>query len=137
MDAEQPLTRPEADALLHYVEATYRAVTAPQRRVAMAALVLAALFGVLTLIGGVQWLRTRARIDDVADKPLVEALGVAIPDPRPAMERAQLRIQALVWGVAGVAAAMLGLLFSAVYAVARPPGGLRGPLRQPPAGRSP
>jgi hypothetical protein len=53
------------------------------------------------------------------------------------MERAQLRIQALVWGVAGVAAAMLGLLFSAVYAVARPPGGLREPLRLPPAGRSP
>ena len=122
---DQPLTREEAQQLLARTEAIYRSVTGPRRRVATAALILAGLFGVLTLVSGVQWLQTRSQVEQVVDEPLVEALGVEIPDPRPAMERARLRIQALVWGVATAGAAAVMLLFAALHLVARPPAAVR------------
>ena len=121
MDAEQPLTRTEARALLQYAEATYRSVTASQRRIAAAALALTVVFALLCLISGVQWLQTRSRVAAVVDAPLVEALGVEIADPRPALERMQLRVQALAWGGATGATGLLALLLGAIYLVARPP----------------
>lgn len=126
MDPEQPLTRAEAQALLSYAEATYRSVTASQRRIAVVALALATVFGLLSLVSGSQWLQTRSSIDDVVDEPLVEGFGIQVPDPRPALERAQLRIQSLIWGVAAAASVALTLLFAAVYAIVRPIGGVRG-----------
>lgn len=96
------------------------------------------LFGVLMLVSGVQWLQTRSQIEQVVDEPIVEALGVEMPDPRPAVERARLRIQSLVWAVAMVAAAAFALLFAAIHLVARPDRTLRsleqpaGTLRGPP-----
>ena len=98
-----------------------------------AALVLAGLFALLTLFSGFQWLDTKSQVADVADKPLVEALGVEIPDPRPAVERTMLRMQALVWGAATAGAATFTLLFSAVYLVARPDAALRPRHRTPAA----
>ena len=133
MEDEPPLSRAEAQALLRYAEATYRATTASQRRIATAALALTCLFALITLVAGVQALRIRAGVDDVADRPLVEALGVQIADPRPFMERAQLRIEAVVLGVAAAGAGLITLLCLAVFAIARPPGGLRG-LPKPRAG---
>ncbi len=123
---EQPLSRAEAQALLQYAEATYRSVTTYRRRVAAAAVALMIVFGLVCVFAAAQWLSTRSRVDDVPDRALVEALGVEIPDPRPAVERGQLRLQSLLWGVVTGAAATMTLLSLAVYLMSRPPGGLRG-----------
>jgi hypothetical protein len=118
---DQPLTRTEAEALLRYAEATYRATTAWRRRLAAAAAVFAVLFGLLFLVSAAQWWITSASIDDVVDAPLVEALGVEVPDPRPALERAQLRIRALLWGLAACGTGSALLVFGGAYFVVRPP----------------
>lgn len=121
MEPDQSLTRSEAQALLAYVEATYRSVTATRRRVAIGALAVAIVFGLLSLFSAVQWLTTRASIDDVADRPLVDVVGVEIPDPRPALERGQLRLQSMVWGFVSAGTGMVALLFGVLYLLARPP----------------
>lgn len=118
---QEALTRAEAQALLGYVEATYRSVTSSRRRIATALLAVAILFGLLCLVSAVQWASTRARIAAVEDAPLVEALGVEIPDPRPAIERGQLRLQALVWQLITIAAGAIALVFLALWALTRPP----------------
>ncbi len=138
MEPDQPLTRAEAQALLGYVELTYRAVTATQRRIAVAALTVAVVFGLLAATAGVQWATTRSAIDEVRDEPLVDVVGVQIPDPRPALERGQLRLQSLVWGVIAAAAAAVALLSLIVFLLARPPRAPALPARQvqpPPAAK--
>lgn len=131
---EQPLTRAEAQALLQYAEATYRSVTAYRRRIATAALAMALVFGLLFLLTAAQWLSTRARVDDVADVPLIEVVGVEVPDPRPALERAQLRIQSLLWGALAGASGAAATLFVAVYLIARGDITLRPPSGAPTGG---
>ena len=123
MEPDQPLSRAEAQALLSYAELTYRSMTATRRRVAMAALTVALLFALIAVGGAVQWASTQSRLAAVEDAPLVEALGVEIPDPRPAIERGQLRLQALVWQVVTLTAGASALLFGALYLLARPPTG--------------
>ena len=130
MEPDQSLTRAEAQALLQYVELTYRSVTATRRRVATAALAVAILFGLLCAISTVQWATTRSSIDAVADESLIEVVGVRIPDPRPALERTQLRLQALVWGLAASVTGAVTLLFLAVYGLARVPPPPELPIRK-------
>lgn len=134
MEPDQPLSRAEAQALLAYVEATYRSVTATRRRIATAALAVAIVFGLLCAASAIQWAATRARIAAVDDTPLVEALGVEIPDPRPALERGQLRLQALVWQLASAGTGVVTLLFAALYALLRPSAAPPRPAADPRSG---
>lgn len=120
MEPDQTLTRAEAQVLLAYAERTYRSVTDVRRRLSRVALIVAVLVSILFVIALLEWLSTRAAVDDVEDRPLVEALGVEIPDPRPAVERAQLRVQAAFWGFASLVTAAAALLFLAFWALTRP-----------------
>jgi type VI protein secretion system component VasF len=127
------LTKDDAERLLRYAELTFRAVTDQRRRLAIIALSIAALFGLVALFGGFQSLSLRSQIDDVEDATLVEAVGVEIPDPRPAIERTGLRLMAFVWGVLAIASLIPTLLALLTYAVIRPP----PPPRFEPAGPDP
>lgn len=129
MEPDQSLTRSEAQALLAYVELTYRSVTATRRRVAAAALAVAILFGLLCAVSTVQWATHRSRISAVPDEALIDVVGVRIPDPRPALERGQLRLQSLVWGLAAAVTGAVALLFLVVYGLARVPPVPELPLR--------
>lgn len=121
MEQDEALTRAEARALLAYADVTYRAVTSLRRRVATVALAVAVMFGVASIVSTVQWASTRSDVAAVADDPLVDVLGVQIPDPRPAIERAQLRVQMLLWGFGALATAAPALVSLAVYLIVRTP----------------
>ena len=121
MEPSEPLTRAEARALLAYAEVTYRSVTSLRRRIATVALAIAVLFGILCVASTIQWAGTRFRLTAVADEALIDALGVQIPDPRPVIERGQLRVQMLLWGFGALTTAAITLLSLGIYAVVRPP----------------
>ena len=120
MHEERP-ANDNTERLLRYAELTYLAVTDQRRRLAVVALSVAALFGLVTLVGGFQSLSLRSRIATVEDTTLVDAMGVQIPDPRPAIQRTELRLMAFVWGVLAIAALVPTLLALLVYMVVRPP----------------
>ena len=114
---------PEPDPsaqLLRYAEATYQVVTEQRRRHAAVAMGVAVTFGLVALVAGLQWAALRSDIADLPDKPLIEALGVEIPDPRPAIERTELRIKAFVWGVVSISSLVLCLFAVGVYQLVRP-----------------
>lgn len=121
MDAEEPLTRAEARVLLAYADLTYRSVTSVRRKIAVGALVLAVAFGLLCAVGASQWASDRSRLAAIEDRALVDALGVEVPDPRPAFERALLRVQMLFWGFIAAAAGGMTVLWLGVYWLVRPP----------------
>lgn len=122
-------------ALVELTAHTYRTVTEQRRRVAAFFTAVAVLFAVLGLAAGYQWLQTRQQAADVEDRPLIEALGVRIPDPRPSMERAALRVRGAVYGTAAVGAlvvALLALGLRLLVAPSKPPPAAAALLRQPP-----
>lgn len=121
MDADEPLTRAQGQALLEYAHLTYEAVTSYRRRVAKVALGMAAVVGVLCIFSASQWLSANNRLSEVPDEALIDALGVQIPDPRPGLERVQLRVIATLWEFVTVASGVITLMFVAAYALARPP----------------
>ena len=121
MDAEEPLSRAEARALLAYADVTYRSVTSVRRKLARGAVVLAVVFGVGCAWATTQWAADRSRLDAIEDRPLVDVMGVQLPDPRPAIERSQVRVQVLFWGFVAVSAGGMTLLWLGVYWLIRPP----------------
>ena len=128
----------EHAALLRYAELTYRAVTEQRRRQAAVALGVAAVFGLMAVWSALQWQSTRSTIADVQDASMVDVMGLQVPDPRPMIERGELRLRAFVWGAAAAATAVLALLALGVYAVVRPaPAPAPGELREAVAGPAP
>lgn len=121
MDADDPLSAAQGAELLRYVELTYRAVTEQRRRQAAVSVALSVIFGFAGLWAGSQWLATRNRVDRIRDEPLVEMLGVQVPDPRPAFERGELRMRSMLWGMLAAAACVLSLLAIGVYLLVRLP----------------
>lgn len=121
MEAEEPLTRAEARTLLAYADLTYRSVTSMRRKIARGALLLAAAFGLVCALGLTQWASDRSRLAAIEDRPLIEALGVEVPDPRPAFERSQVRVQMLFWGFVAASTAGMTLLWLGIYWLVRPP----------------
>ena len=115
-----PGPTPEAEVLLRYAQATYTAVTEQRRRVATALLVVAAGFAALAVVCGVQWATTSAAVDDVEDAALVDTLGVRVPDPRPALERAELRLRAFGWAVLAGGALLVAVVSGGLYLLIRP-----------------
>lgn len=118
--AENAVSPAELERLLRYAELTYRAVTEQRRRQAVVALVVGGVFAVVTVFAGLQWQSVRSQVGEVADADLVEALGIRIPDPRPAIQRGELRLKAFVWGVVTVGALVLTVLALAVHQMVRP-----------------
>ena len=116
----EPITQSQAADLLRYAQLTYRAVTEQRRRIALITLVVACVFGAITLWAGSNWLSAKSAIDDVEDASIVDVMGVQIPDPRPALERGELRVRAFGWGVIGGTSLVLALLASGVYLFVRP-----------------
>lgn len=121
MDAEEPLTRAEARVLLAYADLTYRSVTSMRRKLAAGALVLAVVFGLLCILGAMQWASDRSQLAAIEDRTLIDTLGVQVPDPRPAFERGQVRVQMLFWGVVAATSGGMTLLWLGVYWLVRPP----------------
>ena len=121
MDAEETLTRAEARALLAYADLTYRSVTSMRRKIAGGVLVLAALFAVLCAGTAMQWADDRSRLAAIEDRTLLDALGVEVPDPRPAFERGQVRVQMFLWAFVAAVCGALSALCLAVYWLVRPP----------------
>ena len=107
MDAQEPLTREQGRALLEYAQLTYEAVTSYRRRVARVALAMAAIVGVMCIFSATQWLSTSNRVSEVTDETLVDTMGVRIPDPRPALERGQLRVIAALWEFVTIASGVI------------------------------
>lgn len=121
MDGDAPMTQAQGQALVEYAQLTYTAVTSWRRRMAAAALAMAIVVGAMCAFSATQWLSTRDRIAAVPDSALIEGFGVSIPDPRPGLERTQLRVVSLLWGFASGVTGGLALLFLVIYALARPP----------------
>lgn len=114
------MSRGDAEVLLRYSQAIFRAVTEQRRRQATAALIVAVLFGLISLWSLAQWVTTRNAVAEVPDDPLIEVVGVGIPDPRPALQRGELRLRAFVWGAAAVASGTMLLLGALAYFLVRP-----------------
>ena len=110
----------EVERLLAYADATYRLVTEQRRRLAAVALFVALCFLALAAAAGYGWADARAQASEVQDAALAEAFGVRIPDPRPALERLELRTRALVFGVVALTSGATGLLALGVWAIVRP-----------------
>ena len=106
--------------LLRYAQVTYAAMTEQRRRLSTALLGIAVLFGAIALLCAVKWGTTVAQIDEVRDAALIDTLGVRVPDPRPAFERAELRIRAFGWAVVAVGSGVVALVAAALYALVRP-----------------
>jgi hypothetical protein len=137
VESHEPLTRAEAQALLRYAQVTYGAVTEQRRRLSIAFLAIAVLFGAVALLSGVRWGTTAAQIDQVQDTALVDTLGVRVPDPRPAFERAELRMRAFGWAVVTAGTGLLALIAAGMFALVRPaplPPELRALQESAPAG---
>lgn len=117
---DEPMTRADAAVLLAYSQAIHRAITEQRRRQAAVALAVTLLFGALAVWAGLQWSSTRQAVAEVPDDPLIEVLGVRIPDPRPAVQRTELRVRALLWGAGAAGATTIALLAAAAYLLVRP-----------------
>jgi hypothetical protein len=120
VQSDEPLTSADAQALLRYAQVTYGAVTEQRRRLAIAFLAIAVLFGAVTLVCAVKWGTTAAQIDQVRDAALVDTLGVRVPDPRPAFERAELRMRAFGWAVVAAGSGLIALVAAGLFALVRP-----------------
>ena len=122
MSVRMPPPTGSSDAeLLRYAEATYRAVTDLRRRTAWVALVLALACLLAAAWSGLRWREANAAAAAVQDRALVEAFGVSLPDPRPSLERTELRARAFLHASVAVGAAGLALINLAVWALLRPP----------------
>lgn len=119
-----PRAEPPTDdvgLLLRYAELTYQVVAGQRRRQAWTRLLVALVLGALAVVAGLRWADAREQARGVEDEALVEALGVSIPDPRPAIQRAELRVRAFFYGWAAVSCGSLALLSVAAWAAVRPP----------------
>ncbi|MGH3112683.1 MAG: SHOCT domain-containing protein [Gaiellaceae bacterium] len=71
----------------------YHTVTAGQRRAAALLAMVAVLFGAVALWSVSRYAALREQVDAVEDAALVDRFGVRIPDPRPAIEQAELHVR--------------------------------------------
>jgi len=123
-----------------YAFLAYQAVTATRRRSARVAAAVAVLFAVMSLWGLARQADLRRQAAAVEDAALVEALGVRIPDPRPDIERLELRVRATAYGVVALVAALPAAAAALLWLLLRPPTPPSGPAPTAPpgsAGRSP
>jgi len=106
----------------------YRAVTTGQQRAAWLLAIVAVLFGAIAFWSAVRAVDLQEQASSVRDAALVERLGIRIPDPRPAIERAEFQVRATAFGgltlVAGLfaVAAVAGALLVRPPRKSRPPG---------------
>ena len=76
----------------------YRVVTTWQRRAAWVLAVVALSFGAVCAWSTLRTLDLRAQADAVEDVTLAQGFGIRIPDPRPTIERAELRVRSTAHG---------------------------------------
>lgn len=117
----EPATQSQATDLLRYAQLNYRAATDLRRRMSLVALAVVVVFGLLALWGAMNWLSATAAADAVEDEAIVDVMGVRIPDPRPALERGELRVRAFGWSLIGGFSALMSLLAAGIYWLVRPP----------------
>jgi hypothetical protein len=108
--------------LLALTAANLRSSREQRRRIGAFVLAFAALCAAVALLFAGLWVATDRRADAISDRPLVriDALNVEIPDPRPSLERGTLRLRALVYGVAALASAGVGLVAAVLWVLIRP-----------------
>lgn len=107
----------------------YHVVTTGQRRAVWLLAVVAALFAVVALWSTGRYVELRKQVDTVKDSALVERFGVRIPDPRPAIERAELRMRATAFGGLAVVAGLVTVGMAVAALLVRPPSGSFAPNR--------
>jgi Short C-terminal domain len=105
----------------------YQAVTVGQRRAVWLLVVVAALFGAMALWSVGRYADLRGQIDAVKDSALVDRFGVRIPDPRPTIERAELRLRATAFGGLAVVSGLVTVGATVSALLVRPPKDLRAP----------
>lgn len=101
----------------------YQAVTAGQRRAATLLAVVAVLFGVVALWSVSRYTALKEQVDAVEDAALVDRFGLRIPDPRPAIERAELRVRATAFGGLAVVVGLVAAGAAVGALLVRPPKG--------------
>jgi len=86
-------------------------------------------FGVLTLLllmlalwGAARAVSLRDEAAAIQDAALVEALGVRVPDPRPAIERMELRMRATGYQAIAAIGLVAGIVSATVTYALSPPG---------------
>lgn len=109
----------------------YHVATTGQRRAAWLLAFIAVLFGVVALWSLSRYAELQQQINTVQDSALVERFGVRIPDPRPAIERAELRVRATAFGGLAVVTGLVtvGAVIGAL--LIRPPKEPGAPGEQP------
>jgi hypothetical protein len=122
LSSSAPAASSRDDAML-----LYYAVTTGQRRVAWLLMVVAVLFGVVAIWSAGRYVRLQEQVDAVKDSALVERFGVRIPDPRPAIERVELRMRATAFGGLAVVAGLVAAGVAIGALLVRPPRGSRAP----------
>lgn len=105
----------------------YHAATTGQRRAAWLLAVIAVLFGIVAFWSAVRYADLQEQIDAVRDTALIERFGARIPDPRPAIVRAELRVRATAFGGLAVVAGLFAVAAVAGALLVRPPGESRAP----------
>ena len=101
----------------------YHVVTTGQRRAVWLLAVVAALFAVVALWSTGRYVELRNEAATVKDSALVERFGVRIPDPRPAIERAELRMRASAFGAFAIVAGLVTVGMAVAALLVRPPSG--------------
>jgi hypothetical protein len=99
----------------------YHVVTAGLRRAAWTLVIIALLLGLAAAWSTNQASELLAQADAIEDSPLAEGFGITIPDPRSTIERAELRVRAMVYNGFAVVTGLMtaGTLFAAL--LLRPP----------------
>jgi hypothetical protein len=99
----------------------YRLISSGLRRASMALAVIALLFASVAGWSGVHYFELTSQVAAIQDTSLAHGLGLRIPDPRPAIERAVLQAKASGYGVlaAGTGLVALGSGVGALFV--RPP----------------
>lgn len=131
-----PAGDPSAEAR-YWAEATYRLLHHQRRHAAGLALAITLVFGLGAVLAGFQWLNLRGDIDAIQDRQLAEGFGIEIPDPRPALQRTDLRVRAFAWGVAALWSCAVSLLALAMWSLLRPPAFPTPPTSAPPTSMPP
>jgi hypothetical protein len=89
--------------------------------------VIAVLFGLVTIWSADHYADLREQGDAVKNSALVDRFGVRIPDPRPAIERAELRMRATAFGGLAVVTGLVAAGSVVGALLVRPPNEPRAP----------
>lgn len=99
----------------------YNLVATGLRRAVWVLAVVALLFGCVAIWSASRYASLEARADSIEEAALVEGFRVSIPDPRPTIERAQIRVRAAVFGGLAAVTGLIALGALSTALLIQPP----------------